>query len=80
MQFSFQFREEIDQLFSKYPRISIFAQRITRIFKQLINNDYFAARLVSDLFKPNLIMYANFQSQLKSSTKTAIILVSTIKE
>lgn len=40
-----------------------------------IQDDYFAAKLVSDWYKRNLFMYANFQSQLKPSTNTVFILV-----
>ena len=50
---------------------------LSLINKVGIQNDYFGAKLVSDWFKRNLMIYANFQSQLKKTTKTAVILVGT---
>lgn len=40
-----------------------------------VSNGYFGSILVSDWYKRNLLMFANIQSQLKKSTKTAVILV-----
>ncbi|MNN00691.1 hypothetical protein D3C81_1132910 [compost metagenome] len=50
---------------------------LSLINKVGIQNDYLGTKLVSDWFKRNLIMYSNFQSQLKSTTKTVVILVGT---
>lgn len=45
--------------------------------KIMIGNDYFGARLVTDWYKRNLVMYSNIQNQLKPDTKTIFILVGT---
>ncbi|MGE8302008.1 DUF5694 domain-containing protein [Sphingobacterium paramultivorum] len=45
--------------------------------KIMIGKDYFGARLVTDWYKRNLIMYANIQNQIKPGTKTIFILVGT---
>ncbi|MEI2273204.1 DUF5694 domain-containing protein [Sphingobacterium sp. ML3W] len=45
--------------------------------KIMIGQDYFGARLVTDWYKRNLIMYANIQNQIKPGTKTIFILVGT---
>jgi len=45
--------------------------------KIMIGKDYFGARLVTDWYKRNLVMYSNIQNQLKPDTKTIFILVGT---
>lgn len=45
--------------------------------KIMIGKDYFGAKLVTDWYKRNLIMYANIQNQIKPNTKTIFILVGT---
>ena len=40
-----------------------------------IKDDYFGSKLVSDWYKRNLFMYANFQNQLNKSAKTVVVLV-----
>ena len=39
----------------------------------MIGKDYFGARLVTDWYKRNLVMYSKIQNQLKPETKTIFI-------
>ncbi len=45
--------------------------------KVMIGNDFFGAKLVTDWYKRNLVMYSNIQNQLKSNTKSILVLVGT---